>query len=120
MTSDNCVDSDGDGWGWNGVSSCQVGGDATPASNNSSSAVCSDPDGDGWGWDGTSSCLVTKVIATGSCEDPDGDGWGWNGVSTCQVGAIDVPVSDSCDYSDANLFSGWGWDPVARQSCAPR
>jgi len=26
---------------------------------------------------------------------------------------------DNCDYTNADLFNGWGWDPVSRQSCAP-
>jgi len=30
----------------------------------------------------------------------------------------DNPV-DNCDYSDAARFDGWGWDPIAGQSCAP-
>lgn len=25
----------------------------------------------------------------------------------------------ACDYSDAALYNGWGWDPVARDSCPP-
>lgn len=27
---------------------------------------------------------------------------------------------DNCDYANADMFNGWGWDPVSRQSCAPR
>lgn len=25
----------------------------------------------------------------------------------------------NCDYTDADLYAGWGWDPVASASCAP-
>lgn len=39
-----CIDTDGDGWGWDGTSSCEM--------------PCVDNDGDGWGWNGTSSCLI--------------------------------------------------------------
>ena len=43
-----CIDTDGDGWGWDGMSSCQV------------SAECIDVDGDGWGWDSitSTSCRI--------------------------------------------------------------
>ena len=46
-----CVDTGlpGDGWGWNGTSSCRVTSTATQS-------LCYDFDGDGWGWDGTMSC----------------------------------------------------------------
>ncbi len=47
-----CIDSDGDGWGWDGRESCVVQG-ATPAVT-----ACIDTDGDGWGWDGVRSCQV--------------------------------------------------------------
>lgn len=46
INSSECVDSDGDGWGWNGQKSCRV------------EAECIDSDGDGWGWDGSKSCKV--------------------------------------------------------------
>lgn len=56
-----CLDSDGDGWGWNGVESCRVDVPAETASNNDvvpfDDALCVDTDGDGWGWDGTQSCI---------------------------------------------------------------
>jgi len=46
-----CVDTGllGDGWGWNGTSSCRV-------TSTTTQALCYDFDGDGWGWDGTMSC----------------------------------------------------------------
>ena len=43
-----CIDSDGDGWGWDGTKSCRVAPTVT----------CVDTDGDGWGWDGNNSCRV--------------------------------------------------------------
>ena len=27
--------------------------------------------------------------------------------------------TDNCNYSDAHLYNGWGWDAVASQSCPP-
>lgn len=50
-----CIDDNADGWGWNGVGSCQV-----PVIENTE---CEDtePRGDGWGWNGTSSCLVVPA-----------------------------------------------------------
>jgi len=84
-----CLDPDGDGWGWDGSQSCVV----TPQA--SVSSACVDSDGDGYGWDGSASCIVgaansnqnqTTVQPSGTaCVDPDGDGWGWNGSSSCLV-----------------------------------
>jgi len=28
-------------------------------------------------------------------------------------------ANSNCDYSDAQRYDGWGWDPVARKSCPP-
>ncbi len=51
-----CIDDNADGWGWNGVGSCQV-----PVINNTE---CQDtePRGDGWGWNGSSSCRVVPAL----------------------------------------------------------
>jgi len=46
-----CVDTDGDGWGWDGSMSCRIA-DVPPVLTE-----CVDPDGDGWGWDGQASCI---------------------------------------------------------------
>ncbi len=92
-----CIDSDGDGWGWDGTQSCRLD--------------CIDTDGDGWGWDGTQSCLITTACidsdgdgygwnghetCTVICEDTDGDGYGWDGSATCLIDySIGVPASES-------------------------
>jgi len=31
----------------------------------------------------------------------------------------EVPVSAACDYSSADLFDGWGWNPILSESCPP-
>lgn len=62
-----CVDPDGDGWGWDGQSSCEISpdqnrltlGSAQTLSSNPSGSACVDHDGDGWGWDGTASCSTS-------------------------------------------------------------
>ena len=46
-----CIDEDNDGWGWNGVESCEL----TPTAGD---CFDSDPVGDGWGWDGVQSCRI--------------------------------------------------------------
>ena len=51
--------------------------------------------------------------------DPDGDGWGWENNQSCKVEESAPVSSDNCDYSQAHLYGGWGWDPVARESCPP-
>lgn len=104
-----CIDTDGDGWGWNGTSSCLIGS-SPPAtlspSTPSSSAECIDTDGDGWGWDGVMSCriggapttitpgpIVTAPTSNAECIDTDGDGWGWNGVMSCRLDSPPVVVT---------------------------
>lgn len=56
-TDSDCVDEDGDGWGWNHTTnkSCEVGRDS-----GNSISDCVDSDGDGWGWSDTlqDSCRV--------------------------------------------------------------
>ena len=69
-----CIDSDGDGFGWNGTATCTPTGAPTQ--------MCVDTDGDGFGWDGTATCIPTGA-PTSMCVDPDGDGFGWNGTETC-------------------------------------
>ncbi len=88
-----CVDTDGDGWGWNGSSSCLViqAGNGAPSAGG---LACVDDDGDGYGWNGFETCQLgaqtppaVNTNASLNCIDSDGDGWGWNGVESCQVGA---------------------------------
>lgn len=110
----SCIDDDGDGWGWNGTSSCQVG-----AAQPTSGGLCVDDDGDGWGWDGTASCLVNSTDGSGTtvpvqgsvCIDDDGDGWGWDGTASCVAvgsgGSIPPAQGTACVDDDGD---GWGWD----------
>ena len=51
----DCIDDNADGWGWNGIESCQV-----PVTANSE-CEDTDPIGDGWGWNGISSCRVVPA-----------------------------------------------------------
>jgi len=59
-----CVDTDpvGDGWGWNGSTSCRVGDTSGSTTTNTGACVDTDPVGDGWGWDGAASCLVGSTV----------------------------------------------------------
>ena len=54
-----CIDTDGDGFGWNGFETC----DPTDSENDQISAVspsaCIDTDGDGFGWNGFETCDPT-------------------------------------------------------------
>jgi len=77
--SNECVDTDGDGWGWDGVKSCIV----TP----SVEIECIDtpPANDGWGWDGSRSCRLPVVDPVCIDSPPVNDGWGWNGVTSCRL-----------------------------------
>jgi len=53
-----CIDTDGDGWGWDGNASCKVEGYIPVAGE------CIDSDGDGWGWDGVESCRMSDQAGT--------------------------------------------------------
>lgn len=107
----------GDGWGWNGSTSCQINVIAT--------GTCVDPDGDGWGWDGTNTCRTgqeeTRIengggtISEARCIDEDGDGWGWNGTGSCLANPSDetpnVTIStNTCIDPDGD---GWGWNGLS-------
>jgi len=83
---------------------------------------------DGWGWNATTSesCAPLETVSgpqpTTQCIDSDGDGWGWDGTGSCTVNAstvVTTAVDPNCDYSDADLYGGWGWNSTASQSCAP-
>ena len=105
ISNNECIDSDGDGWGWDGYRSCRVA--PVPAN-------CIDTDGDGWGWDGQRSCRVdTTQPQPGTCIDTDGDGWGWDGERSCQV-ETKQPQSGTCIDTDGD---GWGWNGTG--SCRP-
>ncbi len=52
-----CVDSDGDGWGWDGQNSCRTQSNR-PDHPRCVNGQASDSDGDGWGWENHKSCLV--------------------------------------------------------------
>ena len=107
-----CVDTApvGDGWGWDGTTSCRVNGGEQPVV-----AACEDtaPVGDGWGWDGTTSCRVSAAMqpVAATCEDtaPVGDGWGWDGTTSCRVSGNQMPVTAAC-VDTTPLGDGWGWD----------
>ena len=78
-----CVDIDGDGWGWDGSSSCRVGLIALHECRDE------DGDGDGWGWNGVQSCIIHPNCLS-AASDSDGDGWGWENNASCKV-------VDSCE-----------------------
>lgn len=119
VSAQSCVDTDGDGWGWDGSDSCVAQTLSTPTS-----AVCVDSDGDGWGWDGADTCLVTTAANTGSsvgsvnsgCVDTDGDGWGWGPTGSCVVqGGNDASGSTSSggQSSSGSATTGSGNNPPA-------
>ncbi len=99
-TTTNCVDSDGDGWGWDGANSCRLTEDLTPEPE-FSTQFCTDTDGDGWGWNGTDTCVI-EHIDDNTCIDTDGDGWGWDGESSCLI-----DNQSGCIDTDGD---GWGWN----------
>lgn len=88
---EECIDTDGDGWGWTGSASCRIEQHVVEEVK-PELKQCVDTDGDGWGWNGTESCIVQSkpqptipIKTTGLCVDTDNDGWGWNGISSCTI-----------------------------------
>lgn len=90
----NCVDADGDGWGWDGTRSCRIP-PGIRNSNENSAANCVDtpPLNDDWGWNYAreKSCRIPRSnngqsnASAIQCIDTDGDGWGWTGTESCRV-----------------------------------
>jgi hypothetical protein len=109
-----CVDWDGDGWGWDGEKGCKMSEEVTlkaPTTSNKkaeevrdginltntlpaiipqeTTKQCIDTDGDGWGWDGEKGCRVEKKTETRECKPTKNTatngGWGWDGEKGCQV-----------------------------------
>lgn len=94
-----CIDSDNDGYGWNGVATCipdSTGsgnsGSGNSGSGGSATGDCIDSDNDGFGWNGVATCIPdgsntggSNGPGAGACVDTDNDGYGWNGIATCIV-----------------------------------
>lgn len=93
----DCVDTDGDGWGWNGVESCFIERVVN---------TCVDPDGDGYGWNGVETCDPDSQSASGICIYPGGDSsqWGWNEIARESCPPV---ISGQCIDADGD---GWGWN----------
>ena len=105
-----CVDSDGDGWGWDGSASCRVDASNQPAGAPPPQDSCDYSDADlfaGWGWNSVTQESCPPIgVADDNSDNNNG-------------GTSDV-LTDSCDYSDAASHGGWGWNPVTRESCPPQ
>ena len=105
------VDADGDGFGWQNNASCVVAGSKADTHPTCASSA-SDPDGDGYGWENEKSCIVVVHCAS-AASDADGDGFGWenerscivlkktnnSGFPSCAQGAASDPDGD-----------GYGWE----------
>ena len=111
------IDTDpiGDGWGWDGSSSCRAGNSSSPTTT-TKTCIDTDPVGDGWGWNGSSSCRVDNssgaTTNTGTyCidTDPVGDGWGWDGSSSCRVNSLEQPTVQARQQTGiaAELVGEW-------------
>ena len=116
-----CIDSDGDGFGWNGVATCSPS-EGEPAPVIDQPLSCIDTDGDGFGWNGVATCSPAEgepapvIDQSLTCTDTDGDGFGWNGVETCSPDEDEsgLVVDQSVVCIDSN-GDGFGWTGI--QSC---
>ena len=124
-----CVDSDGDGYGWNGAATCDptASSGSFDNSGDTGASACIDTDGDGYGWDGTATCLINDTPSlpqtpaqappTGvdsTCVDSDGDGYGWNAatLSTCLISAAG-PLDDGNNADSEPTDTGPSDDNVS-------
>ena len=107
-----CIDSDGDGWGWDGTASCLVTTDNSP-DEDPSNCIDTTPVGDGWGWNGVSSCRVAVEADIHRCDAVDGsETWGWNPslARSCRLALNNIPdplpaVSSLPALSPAEIFN---------------
>ena len=121
-----CIDSDGDGFGWNGFETCDPTESESDQTVPVSPIACIDTDGDGFGWNGFETCDPTESesdqtvpVSPSACIDTDGDGFGWNGFETCDPTESESnqtdPVSPSaCIDTDGD---GFGWNGF--ETCDP-
>ena len=114
------IDTDGDGYGWNGVATCVIPDRQTHD--------CESRGDDQWSWNPITQTLcqleervTSSVLNSNSdsseCVDTDGDEYGWNGFTSCQVPitatteCIDIKPSDesecplSCDATEFRTMS---------------
>ena len=104
-----CEDSDGDGYGWNGFSSC------TSAAPVQGACVDTIPQNDGWGWNGVESCVL-PAAGEGFCQSYGSFPWGWNNTTqtSCRLDEGVPPVAGDC-IDTVPLNDGWGWNGA--ESC---
>lgn len=90
-------------FGWENGQLCTIG----------DQLACEDHGGFPWGWNSATrtSCRLDEQ----QCVDSDGDGWGWNGYESCLLSQ-----TTECNYDHSEVNSGWGWNPVTRESCPPK
>ncbi len=56
-----------------------------------------------------------------NCDYTDaGSNGGWGWDPVARQSCPPAEVTGNCDYTDADVNGGWGWDEVAQQSCSPR
>ncbi len=162
VTAGECIDTDGNGWGWDGEKGCKVEAEAVSdreqciadggvyntelgkcfedlgEQEESEAGECIDTDGNGWGWDGEKGCKVVaeelsdreqciadgglyntelqKCFTTeseqeqeeeesevGECIDTDGNGWGWDGEKGCQVEVSEQAQEEDQEESDESI-----------------
>lgn len=105
------LDADGDGFGWQNEASCVVAGSKADTHPTCASSA-SDPDGDGYGWENEKSCIVVVHCASTN-SDADGDGFGWENGRSCivldQASSSRFPACTQGAASDPD-GDGYGWE----------
>ncbi len=124
--SPECIDSDNDGWGWNGTESCQTASDGAGSCDYTDATAH-----DGWGWNASTgqSCEpLTITTDQGTCDYSLADsqeGWGWNATTRASCPPTEESLQiyinqvGECDYQDSRTNNGWGWNRTTGASCPP-
>ena len=88
-----CIDSDNDGFGWNGIDTCipdtprQVAQAPQPAPASTTTQTSTSAP--------APAVSQAQAVTPGPCIDSDNDGFGWNGVDTCLIEAVPRPANTS-------------------------
>ncbi len=108
----DCVDSDGDGWGWDGAGTCEPG--LNESDGNESDPASTDYSGRADGEFASDREIDLPLVDRNECVDTDGDGWGWTGSASCLMPDADIVAAHSPDDNRRSQVPTDANDPFDR------
>ncbi len=111
-----CIDSDNDGFGWNGVATCrtspQTSLNSAPPNAVNTQVTAQVTTAEPSTRQPTDTSTSTAIGNTaGACVDTDNDGYGWNGIASCTVN-IPVAAGDVTVSSNTRTISAPGIEDI--------